>query len=150
MMTICRTTWRAFLGNCLSSLCRRHGVRLWQGLNGRLRSFQNWGKGGLKGNFQVIEFNTLYSFLLPPSIQGINPPCVLAVPLRTYPASAQTPPGSNIWYISQTHVPKKLGLYPVVGNGILQDSGPFFLVLLKDHHWCETWVEGRPQTRETS
>lgn len=37
--------------------------------------------------------------------------------------------------------PEKLGLYPVIGSEKRQkDSGLFWLVPLKDHCPCETWV----------
>ena len=126
----------------LASFCRRLGVKGWQDLNGRPRSSKSHGKSRLKGNFKVIRFSTL-SLFSPSTIFPVNKSPVYApVPLSTHPTLAGTPSGPNVWCASHICAPKKLGLYPAIGNGKLQkDSEPFRLVLFKDHDRRETWIK---------
>ena len=118
-VTTCRTMWGAFVRDRLASFCRRLGVKGWQDLNGRPRSSKSHGKSRLKGNFKVIRFSTL-SLFSPSTIFPVNKSPVYApVPLSTHPTLAGTPSGPNVWCASHICAPKKLGLYPAIGNGKL-------------------------------
>lgn len=73
----------------------------------------------------------------------------IPVSLSAYPAAAREPPEPAIWCVSQIRAQKQLGLYPVIGNEKPQkDSGPFWIVLLKDQHLCETWIRGETLNQE--
>lgn len=144
----------AFVEDRLTSLCGRLGVRWWQDLDGRtwmadpgvpsIVASQGW-----KETLRSLHLTASTPFSLHHLYNGWTSHVCIPVSLSAYPAAARAPPEPAIWCVSQICAQKQLGLYPVIGNEKPQkDSGPFWTVLLKDQHLCETWIRRETLNQE--